>query len=482
LDYFIRKNGTIFPVSYVATPFTEEGQATGAILVFRDITQMKKDQDLIHYMAFYDELTKLPNMSHLKEKWPEIVEQLPDKKAAILILDINRFKNINEALGHSFGDLLLQVVAKRLKEQLSPGMQLFRLTGDEFVLILPTGDVQEIVSCVNEILNSFKRPIQAKQLLLNVTFGCGIALYPDNGKEISELIQHANVALMEAQNQNKPIQLFEPYMEGKALDNLVFENDLYHALTKDELHVVYQPQVDLSNGQIVGVEALIRWHHPIHGWISPGRFISIAEETGIIIPIGEWVLRTACKQMKQWHNEGLPKLRVAVNLSIRQFYQQNLIEMVQGILQETGLSAEYLELEVTESMMMNMDHTKKTLDGLKELGIEIAIDDFGTGYSSLAYLKHLPVDRLKIDQSFVRDIVSKESDMTIISTIISMARFLNLEVIAEGVETLIQKEMLHSGNCMQIQGYLISQPLPPDDLLKDFKGLQQRAKEIAMKM
>ncbi|HHY73769.1 MAG TPA: EAL domain-containing protein [Bacillus bacterium] len=477
-DYFIRKNGKIFPVSYVVTPFANKGQASGAIIVFRDITQMKKDEELIHYLAFYDELTKLPNIRCLKEKWEEIVEGLPNQKAAILILDINRFKNINEALGHSFGDLILQEAAKRLNEQLFPNMFLYRMTGDEFVLILPTEEETEILTKFEAIQLGFKEPLRAQQLLLNVTFRCGVALYPQHGSEIEGLLQHANIALMEAQNQNKSIQLYEPFMDGKALDNLVFENDLYNAISRNELYVVYQPQVELGSGKIIGVEALIRWHHPAHGWISPGKFISIAEETGLIIPIGEWILRTACRQMKQWHNEGLPPLRVAVNLSIRQFYQQNLSDTVQEILQETGLLPQYLELEITESMMMNIDHTKKTLDALKHLGIEISIDDFGTGYSSLAYLKHLPVDRLKIDQSFVRDIVNKDSDMTIISTIISMARFLNLEVIAEGVETVIQKEMLQNEQCMQIQGYLISKPLPPDELLKKFDSLQETARVI----
>lgn len=253
---------------------------------------------------------------------------------------------------------------------------------------------------------------------------------------------------------------------------------MYHALANNELHVVYQPQVDLCKAEIVGVEALIRWHHPVHGWISPGKFIPIAEETGLIIPIGEWVLRTACQQAKQWHDQGHSSLRVAVNLSIRQFYQQNLVGTVHGILQETGLAPDYLELEVTESIMMNIEHSKKTLDALKLLGIQISIDDFGTGYSSLAYLKHLPLDRLKIDQSFIHDLVDKDSDMTIISTIISMARFLNLEVIAEGVETLIQKEMLQSQHCMQIQGYLISKPLAPEDLFQEFNRLQQKVQEI----
>lgn len=477
-DYFIRKDGVIFPVSYTASPFQEEGQETGSILVFRDITKMKKDQELIHYMAFYDELTKLPNIRYLKERWDGTIKSLPTNKAAILILDINRFKNINEALGHSFGDLILQAVANRLHECISKEMLLCRLTGDEFILVLPTGDEQEIIDVCTRIQQSFHKPIQAQHLLINVTLGGGVALYPEDGTDVDVLLQHANSALIEAQNQNKAIRFYELSMDGKALDNLVFENDLYHALSKNELHVVYQPQVDIFKGEVIGFEALLRWHHPVHGWISPVKFITIAEETGLIIPIGQWILRTACLQMMEWQARGLPLLRVSVNLSIRQFYQQDLVDYIKGLLAETGLPAQYLELEITESMMMNIEHTKKTLDDLKSLGIRVAIDDFGTGYSSLSYLKHLPVDRLKIDKSFVQDIVNKDSDLTIISTIISMAHFLNLEVIAEGVETIFQKEMLQSQHCTQIQGYLISKPLPPDKLFDEFNAIGQKAEEV----
>ena len=477
-DYFIRKDGGIFPVSYVASPFQEEGQETGSILVFRDITKMKKDQELIHYMAFYDELTKLPNIRYLKERWKETISSLPTKQAAILILDINRFKTINEALGHAFGDLILQAVANRLHESISKETLLCRLTGDEFVLVLPIGIEREIVSVYDRVQKNFVEPIQAQHLLLNVSMRCGVALYPEDGTDADILLQRANSALTEAQNQNKPVQFYEPSMDGKALDNLVFENDLYHALSKKELYVVFQPQVDIYEGEVIALEALLRWKHPIHGWIPPDKFITIAEETGLIIPIGQWILRTACRQMKEWHDQGLPPLRISVNLSIRQFYQQNLVDSIKEILEETGLSAEYLELEITESMMMNIEHTKKTLDDLKELGIRIAVDDFGTGYSSLSYLKHLPVDRLKIDKSFIQDIVNNDSDLTIISTIISMAHFLNLEVIAEGVETIFQKEMLQSQHCAQIQGYLISKPLPPDQLYEEFSAIQQKAEKV----
>lgn len=478
-DYFIQKEGRLFPVSYVVTPlFERDHVTTGSIMVFRDINQQKKDQEKIKYMAFYDELTKLPKFRFLKEKLAEIIDLHPQKRTAIFVLDINRFKNINEALGHSFGDLILEAVATRLREQLSENMFLGRLTGDEFALILPTVDNDgEIVAVVEQIQKAMKDPLRAQHLLLNVSLSIGAATYPEHGEDVEELVKHANIALMEAQQQNVPFRLFELSQDGKALDRFVLENDLHNALSNGELHVVYQPQVDIKNGEIFGLEALIRWNHPQHGWISPAEFIPIAEDNGLIIPIGEWVLRTACSQMKQWRDLGLPPLIVGVNLSIRQFYQQNLAETIKNILEETKLPPEYLELELTESMMMNVEHTMSTLQSLKELGIHISIDDFGTGYSSLSYLRTLPVDRLKIDQSFIRDLFNNEDDTTIVSTIISLARHLNLEVIAEGVETSRQKEFLQIYNCWQAQGYLFSRPLTPDDLVKQFEHLQQKAKE-----
>lgn len=482
-DWFIRKSGGLFPVSYVATPFFENGEISGTIMVFQDISQQKKDQELIQYMAFHDELTTLPNLRYVKDKMIEMLQQQPLQKFALLVLDIDRFKNMNEALGHSFGDLILQAVAARLQDQLSSRMFFGRLTGDEFALILSNVKLEEeILTVVERIQNTMKEPLQSQNLLLNITLSMGVAIYPDHGMDVEDLLQHANMALIEAQQQNKPYQLYKSSMDGKALDRLVLENDLYHALTKEEFHVVYQPQVDIQTGQIFGLEALVRWRHPLHGWISPAKFIPIAEETGLIIPLGEWVLRTACQQMKKWHNMGLPPMVIAVNLSIRQFYQLNLVETVKGILQETGLSPQFLELEITESMMMNVEHAMKTLHSLKQLGIHIAIDDFGTGYSSLSYLKHLPVDRLKIDQSFVRDLLDDQHDTTIVSTIISMARHLNLNVIAEGVETLNQKEVLREKQCQQVQGYLFSPPLTPEDLIQQFAYLQQKARESVIVM
>lgn len=476
-DWFLRKNGTLFPVSYVTSPLFEDGCVTGSIIVFRDISKQKEDKEKMEYMAFHDDLTELPNIRYIKEKLTQ--EMQTNKPFALLVLDIDRFKNINEALGHSYGNLILQSVATRLKELFPSQVFVGRLTGDEFAIVYP-GLIQgdEWNSVCKQIQNQLNEPMQVKRMLLNISVTIGGSLFPSDAKEGDELLKHANIALMEAQQQKVPFQLYQPSMDGKALDRLVLENDLHHALQKNELQLVYQPQVDIVTGQIQGLEALLRWYHPSYGSISPAQFIPIAENTGVIIPIGEWVLRTACRQLKEWQNHGLSSLQIAVNLSSRQFYSQDLIKTINGILLETGISPEDLELEITESMMMNMEHATKTLEDLKQLGCKIAIDDFGTGYSSLNYLKHLPIDRLKIDRSFIKDLAKNEQDDTIVTTIISMAQHLQLEIIAEGVDTIEQKRVLQEKQCTHIQGYLYSPPLTPENLLQQWDQLSLHAKSF----
>jgi diguanylate cyclase (GGDEF)-like protein/PAS domain S-box-containing protein len=474
-DWFIRKNGSLSPVSYVTSPLFENGEVTGSIIVFRDISKQKEDQEKIEYMAFHDDLTNLPNIRYIKGKLKQ--DMNGQKPFALLILDIDRFKHINEALGYDFGDLILESVAKRLKEQLPSHVFVGRLTGDEFAVVHSLlGQEDEWVKMCRKIQTLINKPMQVKHLLLNVSVTIGGVLFPNHGNEGEELLKHANMALMEAQQQHIPFQMYQTCMDGKAFDRLVLENHLHYALQKNEPQLVYQPQVDSVTGKIQGVEALIRWNHPSYGAISPAQFIPIAENTGLILPIGEWVLRRACRQLKEWQNQGFFPLTLAVNLSTRQFYSQDLLETVQGILHESGLRPEDLELEITESMMMNMEHASKTLKDLKQLGCKIAIDDFGTGYSSLNYLKHLPIDRLKIDQSFIRDLVDDAQDDTIVSTIISMAMHLQLDVIAEGVETPEQRAVLQKKQCTHVQGYLYSPPLAPENFPEKWEQLQLKAK------
>lgn len=474
-EWFMRKNGSLFPVSYVTSPLYEDGCVTGSIIVFRDVSKQKEDQERIEYMAFHDDLTKLPNLRYIKEKLTQDMGN--HQPFALMVLDVDRFKHINEALGHSIGNLILKSVAERLKVLFPSPVFIGRLTGDEFAIIFPgLHQEDEWVSLCKQIQNKVNEPLQVKHLLLNVSVTIGSALYPNHGDEGDELLKHANIALMEAQQQQVPFKMYQSAMGGKAFERLVLENHLHHALPRNELRLVYQPQVDIVTGKIQGVEALIRWHHPSFGSISPAQFIPIAESTGLVVPIGEWVLQTACRQLKEWHDQGLSSLSMAVNLSSRQFYSQDLIKAVKEILHETGLPPAALELEITESMMMNIEHASKTLQDLKQLGCKIAIDDFGTGYSSLNYLKHLPIDRLKIDQSFVRDLTADKQDDAIISTIISMARHLQLEIIAEGVETPEQRNILLQKQCTHVQGYLYSPPLTPEDLLQQWEQLLQKAK------
>lgn len=445
------------------------------------ILKQKEYQERIEYMAFHDDLTKLPNLRYIKEKLTQ--EMQSHKPFTLLILDVDRFKQSNEALGHSIADLILKSVADRLKEQFPSHVFVGRLTGDEFAIIYPgLNQEDEWISVCKQIQSRINEPLQVKNLLLNVSVTIGSVVYNNNKIEVDEFLKHANMALMEAQQQQVPFQMYQPSMDGKAFDRLVLENHLHHALQRNELRLVYQPQVDIGTGQIQGVEALLRWHHPSYGFISPAEFIPIAENTGLIIPIGEWVLRTACRQIKEWHDQGLSFLQIAVNLSSRQFYSQDLIETVKGILLETGLPPGDLELEITESMMMNMEHASKTLQDLKHLGCKIAIDDFGTGYSSLNYLKHLPIHRLKIDQSFIRDLAENEQDDTIVSTIISMAQHLQLDVIAEGVETPEQMDILRKKQCTHVQGYLYSPPLAPENFLQQWDQLLQKANTLASEL
>ncbi|RKD24430.1 diguanylate cyclase [Ammoniphilus oxalaticus] len=465
-----RQDGQLIPVSYVETPLYEADQITGKIIVLRDISQQKKDQECIHYMAYYDELTGLPNHRYVKDKLTDRLQS--NESFALLALDIDRFRNMNEALGHSSGDLILQSLVKRIQESLDPSIFFGRLRGDQFALIVPKEQLcDKALSICAQIEEGLAKPLQVRHLLLKMTVRIGVALYPQDGEEAGALLQRANMALTEAKQKKSLKQFFQPFMDGKALNRLVLENDLFEALQQNQLSLVYQPQVNLITGRIEGLEALLRWRHPQHGWIPPDQFIPIAEDTGLMIPIGEWVLRSACQQAKLWQESGLGPLDIAVNLSTRQFYAQNLAETIGEILEEAGVHPANLELEITESMMMNVEHAQTTLQALKKLGCKIAIDDFGKGYSSLYYLRHLPIDRLKIDRSFIRDLEHNHRDDTIVSTIISMAEHLQLEVIAEGVETIQQSEALRRKQCYRAQGYLFSPPLTPELFVQQFSRL-----------
>ncbi len=386
-----------------------------------------------------------------------------------MLIDLDRFKVINDTLGHAIGDRLLQEVAQRLTGCLREGDTVARLGGDEFMLLLPGVEhTKSTIKIVQKILETFKSPFYFNDHELHITTSIGIALYPDDGEDAQTLLKNADTALHRAKEQGRNnYQFYTSTMNATALERLSLEGKLRHALEREEFVVYYQPQVSLSTGQIVGMEALVRWRHPDLGLIPPMKFIPLAEETGLIIPLGFWVLRTACAQNKAWQKAGYPPLRVAVNLSTRLFKQQTFIQVVAQTLHETGLDPDYLELELTEGIIMeNIETTITTLKELKKMGVHISVDDFGTGYSSLAYLKRFPIDTLKIDRSFVLDITTDPDDAMIAMLIINVAHHLKLRVIAEGVETKEQLAFLRSHGCDEIQGYLFSRPLPAEEFVR----------------
>jgi diguanylate cyclase (GGDEF)-like protein len=418
----------------------------------------------LDHLAYHDALTDLPNRILFEDRLTQALAlaQRSEQTLGMLFLSLDRFKKVNDTLGHALGYRLLKEVAERLTSCVREGDTVARFEGDEFALLLTqiggTEDVVEIIYQINEML---KLPFILDGHELFITVSIGISLYPDDGADAHTLLKNAGAAIYRAKEHGgNNYQFYTSDMNAKAMKRLSLENSLRRALERAEFEVYYQPQIDFNTGQVVGMEALVRWQHPELGMVSPAEFIPLAEDTGLIVPLGEWVLRTACAQNRSWQDAGLAFLSVAVNLSARQFQQQNLSRVVARILQETGLNPHYLELELTESSIMkNAESGVRTLTELKEMGVKMAIDDFGTGYSSLGYLKRLPIDMLKIDQSFVRDVTTDPDDAALVMAIIALAHNLRLKVIAEGVETEEQRRFLHLLRCDQWQGYLYSKPL-----------------------
>jgi len=423
----------------------------------------------MEHLAYHDALTGLPNRPLFMDRLIMAVAQASrsNQKIAVFFLDLDRFKDINDSLGHSMGDGLLKAVAERIRRCVREGDTVARFGGDEFTLLIPRIDhVEDAAKIAQKILETLKIPFSIADHELFVTTSVGISIYPNDGGDPETLVRNADTAMYRAKDQGRDnYQLYAPAMNARALERLALENMLRKAISHRELVLFYQPIADMKTKSIVGVEALIRWKHPELGLLSPAHFISVAEMSGLIIPIGDWVLRTACKQTKSWQKRIDPELTVAVNLSARQFQQPNLTEIIGEVLEETGLEAKSLELEITESnAMQNAENTIYTLRELKALGVRIAMDDFGTGYSSLNYLKKFPIDTLKLDQSFVREITTDPSDAAIATAVIAMAHSLDLKVIGEGVETEEQFAFLHKQKCDYIQGYLFSPPQAVENL------------------
>lgn len=440
-----------------------------------DITERKQSEQQLVYQAFHDPLTGLENRRMFQKRLGEALSQAGDKgSAGVLLLNLDRFRPIIESLGHAVGDAVLQEVADRLSGILAQGSQatsastLYRFEGDLFAILITPMDAPGMPSLLAEaIVSAMKAPLHVDGREFFLSFSIGAAVFPQDGSDVVTLVKNADSALHRVkQRGGNGVQCYDREMNAQALERLELENHLRHAGERKEFEVFYQPQVNLASGCIIGMEALIRWHHPRRGLISPAEFIPLAEESSLIIPIGEWVLRTACAQTKGWHDAGFDELTVAVNVSARQFHSGNLPTLVRQILDETGLAPARLELEITESVAMrDVTLTIATLSDLKGIGVDLSIDDFGTGYSSMNYLKRFPISKLKIDQSFVRDMAADSDDAAIASAVVSLGHSLRLKVIAEGVETGAQRALLAGYQCDEAQGYLFSRPLPADEFI-----------------
>ncbi len=445
----------------------ESGKANLISGTLLDITARIRAESEIQQLINYDTLTGLPNRSLLHDRLRQAIAQAAQEKHLVwvLCLDLDRFKGVNDTLGHRAGDKLLQEVAKRLTACVRESDTLARLGGDEFVVVL-NGVVNEkgVTIVAKKIMGLISEPILIDGHELYVTTSIGISAYPMDGEDGHALLKHADLAMYKAKELDRNnFYFFSHDLNIKVMERMMLENSMRRALERNEFFLLYQPQVDARTGCITGVESLLRWNHPDMGLLTPDRFIYLAEETGFIMPLSEWVLLSACRQNKEWQNQGLSPVRISVNLSSKQFAQQRLDEMISAILVETGLDPQWLELEITESAIMkNAEQNITILRKLKDMDIALTVDDFGTGYSSLSYLKHFPITRLKIDRSFVRDITINPDDAAIAEIIIAMAQTLKLGVIAEGVETRAQMEFLSFHNCVEMQGYLFSRPVPAD--------------------
>jgi diguanylate cyclase (GGDEF)-like protein/PAS domain S-box-containing protein len=434
-----------------------------------DITDRKNTEQMIKHMAYHDQLTDLPNRYLLKEKVDELIRESSeyDNVFAVLFLDLDRFKIVNDTMGHEIGDKLLIEVSSRLRDCLDEKDIISRYGGDEFTILLPQSTVDRAREVAKGILTTLSNPLQLNYHEVFVTPSIGISMFPEHGFTYDMLIKHADLAMYFAKSLGKNnYQFYTNDLIDQSQHELDLEIKLRKALERNEFILYYQPQINLQTNQIIGAEALIRWVHPEKGLISPAEFIPVAEETGLIIQLGEWALRTACYQNKKWQDKGLRPITIAVNISAKQFFQSNLAEIVEKILFETGLEARYLELEITESMTMDVERAITTLVDLKKIGVKVSMDDFGTGYSSLNYLKRFPIDKLKVDQSFIRDSTTDPNDETIVKTIIAMAHNLKLQVIAEGVETKEHVYFLLEQKCTEAQGYFFSKPVSTKEFEK----------------
>ena len=472
----IRRDGFEIPIEDSVAPIHDrEGKATGAVIVFRDVSTARAMAAEMTYSAEHDFLTGLPNRMLLNDRVSQAIVLAPrhSNKVAVLFLDLDGFKHINDSLGHPIGDKLLQSIAKRLVDCVRTSDTVSRQGGDEFVLLLSEVHRSEdaAISALR-ILQAVAEAHSIDQHDLHVTASIGVSVYPDDGQDAETLIKNADTAMYQAkENGRQSYQFFKPAMNVRAVERQSIEENLRRALERQEFALHYQPKINLRTGEISGAEALLRWMHPVRGPVSPAQFIPVAEDCGLILPIGQWVLREACKQARAWADAGLPLPTMAVNISSMEFREDKFIESVFTTLSETGLDPKSLELELTESVLMKRaESAASVLKTLRARGVQIAVDDFGTGYSSLSYLRKFPINALKIDQSFVRQITSTPDDTTIVTAVISMGRSLKLRVVAEGVETHEELTFLRARLCDEAQGYYFSRPVRPEQFAKLLKS------------
>jgi len=468
----LRKDGSTFPVVILGSPSVYDGRPASVGTV-QDVSEQKQAEQRVRELADFDPLTGLPNRRLLRDRCTQLLAaaERDGTEMALVFIDLDHFKRVNDSLGHSVGDDLLCAVAQRLSGTVRKVDTLARLGGDEFIIALPGGHASAAADVASRMLDVCAAPFLVAGHELTVTPSLGISLYPVDGTDFEVLLRNADAAMYKAKEAGRnAFRFYSSEMNVATLKHLLMESGLRRGLGAHEFVLHYQPLVQVESGAIVGVEALIRWQNPELGLIGPYQFIHVAEEIGLIIPIGEWVLREACRQVRAWQDSGLPPLMVAVNVSPVQFRQAGFVETVAGVLASTELEARFLELELTErTVMHDAEQTLGTLRTLNRMGVELALDDFGTGYSSLAYLKRFPVGKLKIDRSFVRDLEGNSDDRAIASTILSMGHSLRLKVLAEGVETAEQYAILRDMGCELVQGYHFSRPLPADQFVAFLK-------------
>lgn len=468
---YFKKDGSSFlaSISFVHIPEDSKGRV---VAVVRDITEDSKKEQEINTLAFKDCLTGLYNRNYFLKHIENKIAESPDETFAILFMDLDGFKKINDNLGHANGDKLLEVVGNKLKQVMGPSNKIARIGGDEFITLVNSAyDTDEIIEFANNVVEFFQQPFIFDTHIFHMSISIGIAIYPLNGCDVETLIKNADIAMYKAkENTGSYIEFFSQNLNEKINSQFVLENNLWFALDNNEFYLEYQPIIDIESKKVVSAETLTRWKSEKLGLIPPYKFIPIAEENNLIVPIGKWVLKEACRQNKEWQDMGLPPITIAVNVSLKQLDQDDFVDIVEEVLSETGLDPRYLEIELTESIPVdNISHIINVLANLSNLGIKLSIDDFGTGYSSLGQLKKLSIDKLKIDKSFVNDINVDTDNTQIVSTIIAMANILKLQVVAEGIETANQLSFLKENQCDMGQGFLFSRPLGKEAFVEFLK-------------